>query len=182
MTHPRCDSKYCLDGHISITRYEGVIKEVLEFYKRRGVFKLEAHIKEILQTYFFELRETIFDTVPKPLITCVPLFKYDRIFRAYSVAERLADLLAETVECTFNPSILEKRLPTMPQKNLTRAERLSNLAGAFSVIEKDVWSFSNIVLVDDVWTTGATLCECAKTLKKAGVKTVWAVTLCRGST
>ncbi|KKU62722.1 MAG: hypothetical protein UX86_C0044G0011 [Candidatus Amesbacteria bacterium GW2011_GWC1_47_15] len=63
-----------------------------------------------------------------------------------------------------------------------REERLRSMAGAFafdSRIKIHGSRFKNILLVDDVWTTGATMNECARTLKQGGVKKVWGLVLAR---
>jgi predicted amidophosphoribosyltransferase len=70
-------------------------------------------------------------------------------------------------------------LATVPQTTLTRHERLRNLRQAFEVRDPEPLNGRRILLVDDVFTTGATLNECAKTVLKAGAMSVRALTLAR---
>ncbi|HCS23535.1 MAG TPA: amidophosphoribosyltransferase, partial [Rhodospirillaceae bacterium] len=68
-----------------------------------------------------------------------------------------------------------------PQKGLSRSERHSNVRGAFAVSPRAQASIKdkNVMLVDDVFTSGATLNECARVLKRAGAAKVYVVTLAR---
>ena len=77
--------------------------------------------------------------------------------------------------------LLIKTIPTTSQTELKREERQKNLNGTFAVFPGLSWlRDSNVVLFDDVWTTGSTLKEAAKVLKQAGAKNVWGLTLSRG--
>jgi len=180
MTHPKCRTRAGLDGHISVTLYNGVMEHVLEYYKRRGVFALEEQISEIFARYFFDMSDSVLGLLENPIVVAVPQFKYEAWFRSYNVAERLASMFARHTDLKARTDVLYKHRPTVPQKHLSREKRLKNLDSAFRVENTILVTNQDIILVDDVWTTGATLRECAKTLKKAGAKEVWAVTLCRG--
>ena len=104
--------------------------------------------------------------------TFVPSDKKRLRRRGYNQAELLASALsALTTKPCF--SLLEKVKSTTNQARLTRQERMSNLVGAFETKFKPP---EHVVLIDDVMTTGATLNECAKTLKKSGAKVVYALT------
>ena len=76
--------------------------------------------------------------------------------------------------------LLEKRVNTRRQNELSRDERLTNLTGAFKPKDNALIGGANILLIDDVMTTGTTLNECAKTLKSAGAVEVRCLTLARG--
>lgn len=78
-----------------------------------------------------------------------------------------------------NPDILQRKRATPPQTGLSGAERRKNLAGAFSLKNRDLVKGKNILLVDDVFTTGSTVNECAKVLKKAGAEKIEVFTLAR---
>lgn len=82
---------------------------------------------------------------------------------------------------TYNPHLLKKIKSTNPQEGLSRKQRQINLRGAFGVDKKyaHLLEGKNVTLVDDVMTTGSTLNECAKILKKYGAKNVSAITAAR---
>jgi len=107
----------------------------------------------------------------------VPLSWERQRQRGYNPSERLAEHLAKELALPILPA-LKKVRSTKPQMSLERGERLRNPKGAYRV-DLRVALPGTILLVDDVYTTGATLEECAKVLKKAGVGRVKAVVLGR---
>lgn len=105
-------------------------------------------------------------------ITFVPSDKKRYKKRGYNQAELIAKALAErtTLPCL---ALLDKTKSTPNQARLDKETRVVNLKGAFSVVSKPP---DHVVLVDDVMTTGATVNECAKTLKAAGASVVYVLT------
>jgi predicted amidophosphoribosyltransferase len=77
------------------------------------------------------------------------------------------------------PDALVRTRPTEPQIELSAAERRLNVKGAFSVNRTGLVAGKRILLLDDVMTTGSTMDECAKELKKAGADMVIAATIAR---
>ena len=75
---------------------------------------------------------------------------------------------------------LVKQRDTMPQVGLTSQERKKNIKGAFSIENNSLIADKDILLVDDVVTTGATVRECSKVLKKAGARNIYVITLAHG--
>jgi len=73
--------------------------------------------------------------------------------------------------------LLKRHKFTLTQTGLNKTERTQNIKGAFEVSDKKKIAGKNVVLVDDVYTTGATINECAKTLIKAGASKVTVLTL-----
>jgi len=77
----------------------------------------------------------------------------------------------------YRKTILQKKKPTIPQVNLSGAEREKGLRGAFHVIGEEELKGKSVLLVDDVYTTGATVNECSKVLLKGGAGRVDVLTL-----
>ncbi|HAA02631.1 MAG TPA: hypothetical protein DCE18_04585, partial [Syntrophobacteraceae bacterium] len=75
--------------------------------------------------------------------------------------------------------VLVRHRATQPQTRLGRQERLENVQGAFAVAKPELLRSRSVLLVDDVFTTGTTLSECARVLKRAGARRVTAVTVAR---
>lgn len=100
------------------------------------------------------------------------MHKKRRRKRGYNQAELLARELSEKTNLPCL-DLLEKTRETVNQAKLDRAARMENLNGVFAVAAKPPRS---VILIDDVMTTGSTVNECCKTLKKAGAATVYVLT------
>ncbi|HUD20724.1 MAG TPA: phosphoribosyltransferase family protein [Candidatus Saccharimonadales bacterium] len=107
--------------------------------------------------------------------TFVPSSPAHQKKRGFNQAEVIARALAGKEFSVFKT--LEKSRETEPQVGLDRKDRLANLAGAFGATRK---VGADVVICDDVITTGTTLKEAARTLRKAGVKRILAITIAHG--
>ncbi len=161
------EDPYFLDRVRAFGVYEGPIRIAHHAFKFEGMEKLKADIaRQILNSVpnsFWEGAEAL---VP------VPLSPERERERGYNPAELLAQELSVKTRIPIKP-LLRKIRSTVPQMSLTREKRIHNPEGAY----KSVFTqpFSKVVLVDDVFTTGATLEECAKVIKETGVSWVGAV-------
>jgi ComF family protein len=109
----------------------------------------------------------------------VPLFPTRQRERTYNQAALLAEELAQRIDRRFDEQSLVRIRQTETQTHFNAVKRRENMSGAFSVARPEWVRQRCVLLVDDVMTTGATLHECAKALKKAGAITVWALTIAR---
>jgi competence protein ComFC len=136
---------------------------------------------------------------PGTALTFVPMWKRKERKRGYNQAALIAKEIS-VISGNSLKSLLEKTKDTKPQTDLDKKERLENVKDSFRYLTDDrgfiadgrgysisgnqqisaeIRAPQNVVLVDDVWTTGATMKECCKVLKKAGVEKVWGFTLAR---
>ncbi len=113
------------------------------------------------------------------LIVPVPLHPTRLRSREFNQSLLLADQIGCSLSKPVSATNLLRVTATDPQTTLSRRERLSNLRNAFAVRGQEALAGQRILLVDDVFTTGTTLNECAKMLLKSGAETVSAVTLAR---
>lgn len=113
------------------------------------------------------------------MIIPVPLHPSRLRAREFNQSLLLADQVARHLACPVSATHLFRLLPTDPQTTLSRPERLRNLRQAFTVRNPDAIAGRRLLLIDDVFTTGTTLNECAKALLKAGATSVCALTLAR---
>ena len=79
----------------------------------------------------------------------------------------------------LHPGILERRRETQSQTGLTRHQRRENIRGAFAVVRPAEIAGRDILLVDDVFTTGTTVSECARVLRRAGASKIYVATVAR---
>jgi competence protein ComFC len=114
---------------------------------------------------------------PHPLVTFVPMHRRKRRARGYDHAEKLAEGLAAGLGLSA-VRMLERTRATKAQANLALGARRSNVKGVFDLAGQAP-AGEEIVLVDDVLTTGYTLSECAKVLKSAGASSIVACVLAR---
>jgi ComF family protein len=111
---------------------------------------------------------------PDAVISYVPIHWTRRLSRGFNQSQQLAALFCKQYDFNYQ-STLKRIRPTGRQAKRKRHERLTALRGAFEVVG-DVRG-QTIVIIDDVFTTGSTLHECAKVLKAAGAKEVWGLVL-----
>lgn len=112
-------------------------------------------------------------------VTAVPLHRVRQRERGYNQSELLGRRLAEELGIPFELPVI-RRVNTRSQTNLSREARLDNLSGAFALRRKAAVSGKRIILVDDVFTTGATANEVSLVLKAGGAARVAVLTATRG--
>ena len=99
--------------------------------------------------------------------------------RGFNQAQVLAEKLSVLSGIPVMPHMLERHKKTVPQRDLTAAERLKNLEEAFLVGEIPL-EVNSVILIDDIYTTGSTIEACARVLKQAGISRVYFLTICIG--
>jgi ComF family protein len=120
-----------------------------------------------------------FDFTEYTLLIPVPLHIKRLRERGFNQSLLLAYKLGGKYKLPVNFSLIKRRKATLTQTGLNKTEREENIKGAFVVIDEKKVCDENIILIDDVYTTGATINECAKTLLKTGAQKVAALTLAR---
>lgn len=108
------------------------------------------------------------------LVVPIPLHVKRKKWRGFNQAEIIAEDLAQKFKVRLGNQLVRNR-ETKTQVGLSKDERKKNINGAFSLISTVGIKSKNILLVDDVYTTGATMSEACKVLKKAGANEVWAL-------
>lgn len=111
------------------------------------------------------------------LVLAVPMHKKRLLKRQFNQSDLLAKNLARSMSLAYVSECLKRVKSTEQQQGKTRKQRQKNLKNAFEVSENLVKN-KDIILVDDVWTTGSTAIECAKVLKDSGANSVNVVALC----
>ncbi len=109
----------------------------------------------------------------------VPLHRNKLIKRGYNQAEIFAKRLSEQLLIPMDNKMLIRTRNTVPLKELEEKDRITNLKNAFQT-DKSKLKYKRIILVDDIYTTGSTVDECAGTLLRSGVEEVYFITACIG--
>ena len=158
-------------------------------------FKYQPYIKDLAKTLALLLAEHFFlsgnnkeDVWHNSVLIPVPLDKNKLKSRGYNQAEELSKELSKILKVPVISDNLIKIKSTKSQMELSKEERERNLQGAFAISPSSLratakQSFNlkdkKLFLVDDVYTTGSTMEECAKVLKQAGAKQVWGIAIAR---
>ena len=114
------------------------------------------------------------------IIISVPLHKNREAKRGYNQARLVSGALSRITGIKEYSRLLVRNRNTGAQSLLDRKSRLVNLNDAFGITNERLIKDKNILLIDDIMTTGSTINECARTLKKAGARTVTAAVIATG--
>lgn len=178
-THPGCKTPHCADGLISFYDYHD--KNVAQIIIQ-GKYKFIPGTYQVLGSM---IAQKIKEQCPNILIsnnisflTPVPLHLSRKRWRGFNQAEVLCRELSKELNLP-TIDVLQRHKPTKTQKDLKKEARLQNISDAFRLNSKADVHDRNLILVDDVTTTGATLLEAAKVLKRNGAKSVWCLTVAR---
>ncbi|HOX55520.1 MAG TPA: ComF family protein [Candidatus Paceibacterota bacterium] len=179
-TQFECANCQELDWHFSWARSavaaRGVVLETMKGYKYRGALWFEPFLAELL----IRAAGPVLDGQKPDMIVPVPLYPAKEREREFNQAERLADRLGAATQIPVSKRLLRRVRPTRTQTRLNRSERLSNVRNAFALREGQQLNGERIVLLDDVFTTGATTGACARVLVEAGAGEVCVWTVARG--
>lgn len=170
--HPRCKKPFGLDGLVIACRYKGPVKLLIRKLKYRWVRSIRDVLIELLVSNISR-----FDLPQDAYLVPVPLHTRRKKWRGFNQSELLATELCKRFG-TKGVDILERIRETRTQVSLAAKERKVNMRDAFEV--KGKVKSERYILVDDVYTTGATTKECARVLKKAGAKEVWGMVVALG--
>ena len=165
------------DRAVSFGEYAGALRGLIHLLKYDNVLPAAPVLGAKLAEAITQLRP--FGAEP-PLLVPVPLHKSKRSERGFNQAELIVRAAAKRLPQPLEvAAVLKRQRPTHSQVGLTREERIANLRDAFRVIAPERVKGRTVIVVDDVMTTGTTVSECARVLKKAGAERVWATTVAR---
>jgi competence protein ComFC len=163
------------DAAVAAYRSRGIVREVIHEFK----YARQTHLRHLVAQWLRaalddeRLRDISFD-----LIVPVPLHPARQRERGFNQASLLAESLSAKISLRSKP-VLERIRYTTTQTTLDRSERMENLRNAFRLRKKADVRGLRVLLIDDVLTTGSTLSECARVLKRAGAISVHAATAAR---
>jgi len=157
--------------------YDGELRELIHLLKYEQVLPAAGVLGAVLADAIGKLK-----LAAPVLVVPVPLHSSKRRQRRFNQAELIARAALKKLaqdDLEFAPKVLVRVKPTVSQIGLTRPQRRENIRGAFQVVHPNRVKGRNILLVDDVLTTGTTASECARVLRKAGAEQVWVATAAR---
>lgn len=158
------------DQAISVGYFEGPLREAIHQFKYRPCRSLGRPLGEWMAANVRVVTDI-------DIVMPVPLHTTRLKERGFNQAHLLGHWMGETHHVPYCCDNLYRTRPTRPQVGLTGEERVRNVAGAFALRQPGDVAGRSVVLIDDVFTTGATMNECASVLKQAGAAQVTALTL-----
>lgn len=159
-----------VDEVSSLYKFNNVMKILIHNLKYNGCDYIGTFLGKQMGIYY---KNTSFKDYE--CIIPIPLHRIKKDMRTYNQAERIAYELSNVLEIPMNIDLLKRAVFTETQTKLDQEGRKENMKGAFKLIAKKEIPLS-VILIDDVFTTGATTSEAANTLKEAGVKKVGVLT------
>ncbi|MEW6455952.1 MAG: ComF family protein [Acidobacteriota bacterium] len=161
--------------HRSAGLYDGTLKELILLFKFRKIKSLGGK----LALFLYNSTKIDINFSEIDFIIPVPLHKKRLKERGFNQSELISKEINRMVNKKILNDVLVKRKNTIPQTLIDFNERKRNIHGAFQLKNAEVIKDKNILLVDDVYTTGSTIFECAKTLLKGNPKSISIITLAR---
>lgn len=200
LTHPTCLGKYTIDGAFCAVVYKDIVRKLLYQLKYKPYLTdLQPTLIDLMYESLIQQPAFMHALTTASVFVPIPLSKKRLRQRGYNQAALLAKGLSQKFGLEVVQG-LERAKDTKPQYGLSREERGENIKGAFELHPKVNMQYTNdvrhpelesgsrfrqaqitktVFLVDDILTTGSTLYEAAKVLKKHGFSKVWGVTFAR---
>lgn len=175
-----CREQRPFSGARAVGIYTGTLREAIIRYKYDGRRRLAQPLGEMLAALARE--EDAPGSLPlrtAAAIVPVPLYPRRRAWRGFDQAELLSIPLGQALGLPVWTDVLARVRDTTPQVSVPGSERLDNVRNAFAVRKPWRLKGRRVILVDDVFTTGATISECARVLRDAGAEAVYALTVAR---
>ncbi len=156
-------------------KYEPYVKDLAKILADLIIHQLKTveKLPSLFKKHNRKLSPANFILVP------LPLTKRKQRKRGFNQAQEIAKELSNFLKIPVANNVLLKIKETLPQVALSKEERIKNVKGAFFCKKSDKVKGKTIFLVDDVFTTGSTMEECARLLKEAGAKEIWGITAAR---
>ncbi|MBU3918576.1 hypothetical protein KKC63_01565 [Patescibacteria group bacterium] len=161
-----------------------IVQSCLHCLKYRYVKDLAEELSDLIISYFNLLNNSPIleqTRAQEIVIISVPMYKKDLKKRGFNHSEEIARSLSKKLGIPLVEQALLKTKKTLSQMELKREERFLNVSGVFAINPetKGVIEGKKIILIDDVYTTGATMQECAKVLKQNHAPEIWGVVIAR---
>jgi len=177
LKHKYCHATYGLDGLICLWAYDGVARTIIKKAKYKYFFDQLKFLIDLIDLNNSQYSNFQKFLKTKLVVVPVPLHEKRYRERGFNQAEVIGRLVASRWSLA-GTNLLRRTKETGHQASRTREERLIAVKKAFQ-LKTNSQLPKAILLVDDVWTTGATMSECCKILKQNGAQQVWGLVLAR---
>ncbi|MFR2470930.1 MAG: ComF family protein [Lachnospira sp.] len=178
------DREYCQD----CMKTEHIYDQAVSLYEysdgiKQSIYRFKYHNKREYAAIYAREIERMCGMVIRAwrpdVIIPVPIHESKLKQRGYNQAELIADELSGSMGIPINNKYIMRIRKTTPMKELSNEERVKNLQNAFQICNNSI-RYNKVLIVDDIYTTGATVDACARCFKESGTDKVYVVTLCIG--
>jgi len=173
----KCKSATQIEKVFSIVKYsDPLAQKIIKNFKYRYIKDIAADLEPLMRKFLLKYKNLL-DIKENTVLIPVPLHWYRECSRGFNQAEEFAKIIGKILDIPVVNSLVMKKKRTRNQADVGKADRYSNLTNSFKVNSN---SPKNIILVDDVFTTGSTVRELALSLKENGAENIKVFTLARG--
>lgn len=180
--HEQYSGQNLQDLYFALPYQNPLIKNLIQKFKYQPFVKELARPLSLLIIEHFQLLDNhppFYDKEKDFILIPVPLEKEKLKWRGFNQAEEIGKKLSSFLKIPLIFGCLIKARETIPQVELTVEARRENIKGVFSIGNEELIKNKKILLIDDVYTTGSTLEECARVLKAAGAKEIIGIVIAR---
>lgn len=179
----RCAPLGALDGVYIMAPYEHkIVQTLIRLYKYEFVIEAGDILARLLNAYLCRIHMKEILRIESGYAIPVPLSKRRLGEREFNQSDKLAKHSSQALGLQFHNNLLLRTRHTEQQAQLAMHDRFMNMRNAFTVTDPHIIAGHDIVLCDDVITTGATLESCAMELKSAGAHRIYAIVLAHHGT
>ncbi len=173
------NKKNYFDFARSVAYYDGVLRKSIHLFKYHKQIKIAKPLTDLMINYL--LKDNSIPLEEIDLIVPVPLYKDEYVDRGFNQSGVLAQKIADHFSITFSDSLLIKTRGNLSQVGLTKNERKENVKNVYAINTNETHNnITSLLLVDDIYTTGASIEACCKELKKIKIRNLYVLTLARG--
>ena len=163
------------EKHLYIFKYEGIIKEKLIEFK----FNQKPYICKTFVKFLIKNKKICRFLKSYDIIIPVPIHYNRKLERGYNQSALIVKQIAKQLDIKYEDKVLYKKINNKPQSTKNKEERKQNVIGVYDIKNEYKILNKKILLLDDIYTTGSTVNECSKILKKTGAKKVDIITIAK---
>lgn len=162
-------------GIFHLLKYDGIIREKMISYK----FNDKSYLHSMFCEIFVKNKNACEFLKNYDIIIPVPIHKKRMKQRGYNQSELIAKKIAKELDILIYTDVLKKKINTIPQSSLGKQDREKNVQNVYKVENTQKIVNNKVVILDDIYTTGATVNECKNALQLSGAKEVGIITIAK---
>jgi ComF family protein len=179
MTHHKCKRPRTLDASVSVFEYRGVVRKAILALKYRFVYDI---YKELALSIINKIKTAGIVLPTDAVLIPVPLHSKRKKWRGFNQVSGIGNLLARQFGWNFVEGLIIRKRFGLPQAGLLKTKRAQNVRNTFEqnpFYKHTLEGAKTVIIFDDVYTTGSTIKEVGKVVKRNGAGEVWGLTIAK---